>query len=259
MIKTAGVITTFARPAYLNRCLLSLENAEGQNEVDWYIFQDGLEGFPTNKVGYYNIFQEDIDENLERIYDSKLNIKVVEVSPINVGINSQMNKAFDLFNDYDRIFFFEDDIVVSKYYLKLLDKCSEQYPEAVVSFFSIGIEKPTKKDYNILIRSTKPRLWGFYMTSLVWEKMCDDWNKKFDETKRTPYYDVTLTRLIRKHSKGKYEPLVTRAYNIGKDGVLSTNEKSWIHRNLHKQKNKIEYKIDSKLNKFILRPKRRGK
>ena len=254
MRKIAGVITTFGKPDYLDKSLTSLENCVEQDTIDWFIFQDGLKNHPKNKVGYVNITEDDINKNFSRCILSTLNIKEVVTEEENRGINYQINQALSLFDSYDTLFMFEDDLVVSPYYILLLKKCSEQFPDLVATFHSIGIKNPNlDKHLSTLIKAKKPRMWGFYLTNFVWEKMKPDWVKRYSPQKRTPYYDVILTQLIRKHSKGKYQPLVSRAYNIGIDGILSTNEVSWKHRSLHLQHKEITFENDSKPGKFTIK------
>lgn len=250
---TAVAIISFCRPDYLDKCLSSLEKCNDVNLFDWHFFQDMLDGFPKSKVPYYGVKKSAIDKNIERIKNTTVPLTNLTINKKNEGVNHQINKIFKLFETYDKLFIFEDDLVVSNNYLRLLNRCSEEYPDIVASFHSLGKKNPNLPgDLRKLKKSIKPRLWGFYMTKNSWDKIKKGWGKKYNPNRRTPYYDTTLTQLIKQHTKGKYESVVTRAYNIGVEGILSSNKTSWKHRHLDRQNKRIHYPRDKGTKKFIL-------
>ncbi len=254
--KVGAVIFTFCRTDYLGQCLSSLENCKLSDEIDWHVYQDGLEGFPEHKPAYYKYSEKDLDAVEKMIGGTKLPIVTFSRNRKNMGINYQVNQAFRLFDDYDLLFFFEDDLVVSPYYLRLLWRCAEEHPNVVTSFHSIGIPNPpTMVRLRTMEKAQKPRLWGFSMTRKGWGNIQPFWEPHHKKKPRNPYYDVVVTQLARSHTKGKYQPLITRAHNIGIEGILSTNPVSWKHRDLHKQKKEIVFKEDAKIKDFILKKK----
>jgi len=249
----AGVIITFSRPNYYKQLMTSLENAY-DNDFDWFVFQDSIKNslLPKDKKRFLN--KELIEENISITKNSKLNIISNNVSENNIGVNSQINKAMDLFSDYKTLLIFEDDLVVSPFYLRLLKNCSKQYPNIVTTFHSIkkdNIKIP--EDLNVLRPAKLPRLWGFYLTRSAWDKFNHVWYGSYRPDLIVPYYDVIFTKAIRSYTDGKYEPVVSRAFNIGIDGILSTNKKSWSMRKLNTQTAKIKYKEDTNLSEFILK------
>lgn len=251
--KVGAVLFTFCRTDYLEQCLSSLENCKLANEINWHIYQDGLEGFPEQKGGYYKYSEKDLDAVEERT--SRTSLPVVEFArnENNKGINYQVNRAFQLFSDYDLLFFFEDDLVVSPYYLKLLWGLAEEQPNIIASFHSIGISNsPTPKRFRTMVKAAKPRLWGFSMTHVGWSKIQPAWEAHHNKKPRNPYYDVVVTQLARKHTKGKYEPQIPRAYNVGIEGILSTHPGNWKDRKLDKQKKDIVFDGDAEIKDFIL-------
>jgi hypothetical protein len=164
-----------------------------------------------------------------------------------------MNKALHLLEEYDMVFFFEDDILVSKYYLRLLRTCAEQHPD-IMGMFNGTFGKPKQsRDMGLMVKAHKPRSWGFYLTRSVKDRFIGAWKDRYHPEKRTPYYDVIFTQTAKKRLKGKYFSKIARAKSIGIDGILSTNEKSWRHRNLHNQPDIIEFDSDKNIGKFFLR------
>jgi len=261
-MKTAVAIITMCRWKYLDKCLSSLENCIGAEKFDWHFFQDNLEGYPESKTPYFLSTSEDIEKNIARIKSTTLPVTNLTINSKNEGVNNQINKVFNLFNEYERLFIFEDDLVVCRNYLRLLDRCSEQYPNVTASFHTVRIKEPRiPQDLHKLEKASRPRLWGFYLTRDSWNSMKSGWKTRYDPDRRTPYYDTIVTQLIRKHTEGKYQPLVARAYNIGMNGLLTTNPSAWKSRKLDKQTYNIEYEQDDKLENFKLlgRGKKRKK
>ena len=251
MKEFAGAIITFSRPNYYKQLMTSLENAV-DNDFDWFVFQDGIENAKIRDGKERFLNKELVEKNIFITKNSKLNIKEHFISKNNIKINAQINKVITLFSDYKTLFIFEDDLVVSPYYLRLLKKCSIQYPNIVASFHSIKKGK-SPEQLKFLAKADAPRLWGFYLTRNVWDKFSSLWNNFYKKGVYAPFYDVIFTKFIRDHTEGKYEPLVSRAYNIGIDGILSTNKVSWKKRCLDKQDKKIEYNEDKTLSGFILK------
>jgi len=256
MDKVAGAIITFARPDYYRRALKSLEQCDNSDKIDWFVYQDGYENYPKDIYSYRDLHRNLLLSNIAITYGSKLNIIENYISRENNGVNYSINNIVKLFDEgYDTIFIFEDDLVVSPYYLNLLYNCSLEYPNMVASFHSLNRTKDSalKK----LVRCHAPRLWGFYLTRVVWNKIRDDWNNFYGHTKDMkrrdiPFYDTVFTQAIRKRTMGKFEAVVPRAFNIGKIGHLSYTEEQWNRKGLNKQTEYIMYKRDKNLKGFIL-------
>jgi len=218
----AGAIITFSRPNYYKQLMTSLENAV-DNNFDWFVFQDGVENAVIREGKEKFLNKDLVKENISITKNSKLNIKKHFISKNNIKVNAQINKAMKLFSDYKTLFIFEDDLIVSPYYLRLLKNCSIQYPNIVASFHSTRKSKAPDQ-LKFLVKSGTPRLWGFYLTRTVWDKFSILWDKFYKEDTYVPFYDIMFTKFIKEHTEGKYESLVSRAYNIGINGILSTNE-----------------------------------
>jgi len=219
-----------------------------------YIFNINNSYLKKNKAKFLN--KSLVDDNISITKNSTLNIVKNRISKNNIGINSKIHNAMELFSDYKTLLIFEDDLVISPYYLQLLKKCSIQYPNIVTSFHSIvKSDLNIPNDLNILRPAKLPRLWGFYLTRSAWDKFNHIWYGFYREDVITPFYDTVFTRAIRSYTDGKYEPIVPRAYNIGIDGILSTNELAWKKRKLDIQNKNIIYKEDKDIFEFILKEK----
>lgn len=253
-MKIATTVFTFARPDYLDKTLISLEKCVDREKIDWYFFQDVLTKHPKRKQGYNKVSQKGVELTTKRIKDTTLPIKEFVKNSRNRGINYQLNQAFQLFSDYDLILFFEDDLVVSKFYLRLLIRCAREYPNTVNTFHRANsTSKNTKKKLRTLVKAPAPRYWGFYITREAYKNIKPGWEKRYKPNKRAPYYDVILTQEVRKRTNGKYRPLISRAKNVGMEGVLSTNPRNWKERGLSAQSDRIKYVRDRHLHNFILK------
>lgn len=257
MTKTAGVVFTFARPDYLEPVLDSiLENSEWEKS-DWFVYQDGLKDHPTIKDNYSKISQDDLEKTRYIIKDYPIWTSYVR-NRENRGINYQLNEAFKLFEEgYDTLFVFEDDLILSKNYLRLLRISSEQNPNMINTLYSTNPER-AKTDDELELMNWSPgyRYWGFHITREAYENIKPAWEAEYRHDKRAPFYDAILSRAARQFTKGKYCTKFNRAYNIGKEGILSYNEKNWVTRGIARQNHDIEYDFDSELENFNVNWKR---
>jgi hypothetical protein len=118
-VKIAGAIICFDKYDYTLQAVRSLEKSVEAENIDWYVFQDGM----TNPLTGISYAEEKKLDLVRTIFNtSTLPIKHFEQSVGNGSIPQQKYKAHQVFEmgDYDTVFFFEDDLVVSKYYLRLL-------------------------------------------------------------------------------------------------------------------------------------------
>lgn len=254
MRRIAGAIITFSRPDYYERALNSIENNKSAYDLDWYVFQDGFDFHPKDAHSYKELSKEDILSNIKITNSSKLPIKHFDVNKFNFGVNYQINKIFKLFDEgYDTLFIFEDDLIVSQYYIDLLRNCSDEYRDIVASFHSVGYNGHNRK---LLARAKAPRLWGFYLTKEVWNSIKKDWYSFYNEStprlNREPFYDTVITQSVRKNTKGKFESIVSRAINIGINGHLAYRPENWKRRKMHLQSEIIDFEDDKDLKGFTL-------
>lgn len=247
-MRTAGVLFTFARYAYTAHTLLSLERQTEQ--VDWYVYQDALVGHPPKKFGYTKVDQWGVDAVAELVRSSTLPIQKFEQNDVNQGINYQVNKAFQLFESYDAVCFFEDDMIVSPHYVRLLKQFATEHPMVMATFHSLG--DPDKNKLHCMQHALKPRSWGFVLTRTAFNVIAPYWQAAFDAGPRNPYYDVVITHLARNYLYGKWQAVVPRAICVGQNGVLSTNPENWEKRGLHNQTKTYIYEEDATIGSFEL-------
>lgn len=248
--KIAASVMAFNRPEYLKPVMRSFEAAAEAQDIDWYVFLD-------NRINKFSNIEYaklgDINAVYQLIMDSTLPIKEIIRNTHNEGIALQKHKAHQLFNDYDLVFFFEDDLVIGKYYLRLLRVLAKSYPGCVGMMNRHYNSGPVDgvSVYNIA------RLWGYYMTSEVWSKIEIDWNIYYDRIKNYDYrirkkkQDLYLGKMLLKNSVRKLWPCVTRGTYVGKFGSSAyKTEEFWKRRKMHRQPAKIEHPEDATIGKF---------
>jgi len=263
--KIAGVVFSFRRPDYLIQTLESLEVAEESNDIDWYAFQDNA--YNTISDSTYAT-EDEISSSLSLLKKSSLNFKEIQVNKYNECIARQKHKAHKLFDSYEKVFFFEDDLIVGKHYFRLLRIALTQFPNYAILMNSF----PNKAGLNKLRNCKIARIWGYGMTERLFRKIEPDYKKfhagisQVDYIKRNQVkglmskynldyrsHDICITRLTRLHGKGKLWSHVSRGYAIGKEGNLTfRNPIKWKKRNLDGQAKIITYKKDAKINQFII-------
>jgi hypothetical protein len=266
-LKIAGAILCFNRPEYLEKVIKSLETANYSDKMPWYIFQDGAVNRRSGRI-YATTAQ--LESVAKVIKDSSLPIREFYQNKYNYSIPTLKKEAHHLFEDYDLIFFFEDDLVVGKNYLTLLKKLYKQFPN------SIGMmnKHPSKlKGHSIVRRCPTSRLWGYYMSKDVYNKIRDDFNffhnrimnvdynnrhrvHNLREIMKTPHLsqDVTITNACKNNNILKLWPDVSRGLYIGRSGAIAhRDDEIWFRKGFDKQHNKITFPEDSKIKEFVLK------
>ena len=262
-MKIAGAIICFDKYDYTLQAVRSLEKSVEADNVDWYVFQDGV----TNPITGISYTEEKKLDAVKSIFDtSTLPIKHFERSARNGSIPQQKYKAHQVFEmgDYDTIFFFEDDLVVSKHYLRLLRIMAEQLPNHI----GMANRETNAGRLNQLVQCTIARLWGYYMTRQVYDSIKEDYSKYYHIIKNIDYnnrrmfsrkdydheslptgtrmHDITLTRICRNLKIRKYWPRITRATYIGKYGKLAyRTDAYWKKKGMNRQPKRIEYEEDA--------------
>lgn len=146
-----GVLIFYNRPKYLEKVVRSLE--ENTIQLDWYFLQDGPPDAKTDEC--QNVIKN--SSLTGEIYQSEKNI-----SPL--GQNLRM---LSLCKKHDQVFIFEDDMIVSPYYISLLNRIYNQFPNSVI----LGTDypkKPNSEPHLINKLDTKPwNLWGYLLPATV--------------------------------------------------------------------------------------------
>lgn len=263
MKNIAGCIFSFDRPNYLSKVIKSLEKQT--IDIDWYAYQDNYK----TKNGKINADSKDINKCLEILDSSSLDI-YINVQEYNVGIGRQKLDSYELFDDYDKVIFYEDDMVVSKYYNKLLIKMSEQFPKSIV----YAPDRPRKylQEYNPnehlnCVKKMWKHYWGYlqpkYVTEKVkpyLEKYCevvgDDYHIRPSKKIRNVFnvsntsHDAIMDKALRKENLYKICTVWPRGEYIGKEG-MHMNPKIYKKWNMEDEL-KYEFEEDKNIEEFEL-------
>jgi hypothetical protein len=178
---TAAAIFSFNRPLYLKEVLNSLASNTNLDGIDFYLFQDGAINEFSGRTA---AAQADIEACLKLWEETPLPNKQVVQSPANRGVGIAQFEAKGLiFNTlcYDRMLFFEDDLVVNRYYLRTLAVMLDQFENqpgvgAVMANGSVPrqFSDEEKKLFLNHIRSGNDQLWGWATWRSRWERIKPD-------------------------------------------------------------------------------------
>ena len=258
MKNPAGVVFAFRRPDYLGQVLDSLEANEEAYDIPWYAFLDGA----VNKISG-NRYAEDVDIDMcyQLLLDSPLNFKI-KVNDYNKCIARQKHAAHRLYEEHDALYFFEDDMILSPYYLRLLRIALEQFPLHAILLH----QDKRKGKLNRLTNCGIARVWGYGMTRELYRKIEEDWNRYHKGISQVDYllrtsikdfkknldiewhsHDINITRLSRRHGDGKLWPEISRGYYVGRKGAIAfRTDQTWFKRGMHQQRRRILYPSDAK-------------
>ena len=236
--KIACAVFSFDRPDYFKQVLDSFLRNENHNEFDWYFFQDASE---INGKKYGDINK--INKNIELIENFQTETKELNVATANQGIAKQKQKAHHLFQNYNKIIFFEDDMIVSKYYLRLLLQLSKEFPNTVIQASDRAID-PNKHDFIANLSKVhyvlKQHWWGYLMPKSIAKLVIptlneyinfigNDYRKRPDAKIRKKYkvhatsHDAILETTINDANQKRLATFIPRAKYIGKEGLHSTS------------------------------------
>jgi len=239
MTNIAVALLSFNRPNYLKRYIQSIERNYNNQKYNYIFFQDGA----VNKFSNRRLATEEkINQCVSILENADLANKDIRVNDHNLGIGYQRDKVFGLFDDgYDLIFHIEDDIVLGKYALYLLEIMSKQFKPNLTSTYRIeaydNIENPKEK-LNKVITDDECYWWIKSIWEEAYREIEDDWNryldiiKEIDYTQRPhdkifnkfPESDASLSDSVcdvffTKHNIKNIFPVVSRANYIGEEGI----------------------------------------
>ena len=192
------------RPLYYRKVLDSLKKNTMAADVDWYFFVDGAK---RNSI-YVN---EHTREYYAKPKDVRLVQKLAEKFPFekelifseeNVGTGKMYQEWFKLSEIYDQVIYFEDDMIVSPYYIELMVRMQENFPNEVVSGSDCvnSMLFPDAKLSDVR-DSFCVNFWGFSITKDTYSKL--SW-EEYDQ-----YVEETGPNHI------QYEAYVMEKYQIG--------------------------------------------
>lgn len=264
--RVGAALFTFAKPECTKKVIESiLKNRKIGYNIDWHVFHDGAVNINS---GRRYTTDEISQQTLEIIKNSGLSYESLTVNEYNEGIARQKHKAHQLYTDYDLMYFFEDDLLLGAYYLRLLKILAHSYPRQVGTLHKHFNDGGFNQVYAY---SGAARLWGYYMPRQVYTQIDASWQEYYKKIERQDYigtktlgwpraarHDVNLTKMIKSANKVKLWPCTTRARNIGERGHIAYREGGtlWKKNKLHLQPTIISYpRYDKRVMRFIRRDK----
>jgi len=255
---------SFDRPDYLSQVIESLEKNDIAKEIDWYFFQDG---FQLDGKAYAD--QKNIEACVQLALASKLPIQEIDIAQENCGVARQKQKAHQLFDNYDVVIFFEDDMIVSPYYISLLLRMHEQFPKNIV--FAPDVKGKLQYEINeenlMKVIPSYAHFWGYLMPKTIAKTVMDgleeyigiigkDYRKRPHDIIREKYgntatsHDAILDYHLKLNKIQKLSLLIPRGRYIGEEGLHYTTE----HFKQHDFDKPMEYifESDPELRRFIL-------
>lgn len=210
----AAACMVYNRPEYFKEVLPSLvENSE----VKWYFFLDGPKSREVKEC-----------EAMLKGFD-------VETSNENLGIAKNKQRAHRLFETYDQVLFFEDDMIVSPYYVRVLLKLQEQFPGDIVG--APDGNGRLAPDGNLqFCKATLAHLWGYSMRREVFDAIREKYDAYVEDTgedyRKRPHlflkekynlrvssHDGAIARFTKENGVRRINTLVPRGKYIGAEGV----------------------------------------
>ena len=140
-----GAILFYNRPVYLQKTIKSLESNTLQ--PFWYFLQDG----PPDKN----------TEKCKEVIQRSLLKGEYHQSEINISPLGQYWRVLELAEKEQPMIIFEDDMVVSPYYIQLIEKMLQQFPNSVVTAADYP-NKPEPNDANLKeVFTANTNFWGY--------------------------------------------------------------------------------------------------
>lgn len=277
----AGVAFTFARHFHTYQFLKSLQRCEEIEDIDWIFMQDGAVNlYSGERVATKD---EDIERSIRILENFDIPNKDIRVNQYNIGVGLQVDKMFSLFDEgYDLILFFENDIRLSKYSIKIFKILMEQFDNSVSSIYR-KIRTSDIQNYkdklDIAVEVKEPK----YSSPLnlhtfgIWEeefrKIEDGWNRYTDIINAVDYRrrprerieeefnakagstDWVVKSLLQDAGVRGVLPLISRASYMGVEGIHS--HKEGYYNKLghgHGTEGYIEHEEDKDISRFRLIP-----
>jgi len=175
---TAVAIFSFNRPRYLKEVIKSIEKNTFLDDLDFYFFQDGA----VNKFSGRVAASEEKIKKCLSIWDrAALPNKHLIRNNLNLGIGISQFEAKELLfcqMGYDRVMFFEDDLVLNRNYIRTLRIMLDQFQNenGVGAVMCHGGEPRiyTESETRLLlcrVRTANDQLWGWAMWNDRWQKI----------------------------------------------------------------------------------------
>jgi hypothetical protein len=227
---TLGIgLISFNRSQYFKQTIKSLESQVDAGEVDYHLFQDGA----VNKFSHALKSKPELIEQSVRVFDrANLTRKVKHISEMNIGNAINQFRAVEFMSQYyDYFLIIEDDVILSKYYLKLIRVMIDQFMSES-DVFSVALNFKRMCDKNEIDKNLNKAGYDLHFQgakSLHWWAECwssDKWKiarpyflEYLEFVKNCDYTKRSRKEILRFfHSKGHHVPQSSQ--DAGKDYAL---------------------------------------
>ncbi len=267
MNKIACAIFSFDRPNYLKKTIDSIIQSykNCSVDIDFHFFQDSTITIKRRRCGSEKGEKE--AQKLLEAYKKELPSAKLYTASYNLGVANQKAKAHLLFKNYSKVMFFEDDMIISPYYLQLIINMSKQFPDSIVQACDRtgGLPNDDFKNHLNEVFESNCHLWGYLMSEDTCSKIDpllkrylkfvgDDYQKRPESLIREHFqvkassHDAILTKAMKKNDVKKFTTRVPRAKYIGEKGIHA--DPQWFKKfNFHKDKPYI-FEQDKDLKEF---------
>jgi hypothetical protein len=272
----AFALFSFDRPTYLQKVLESIYQNKATFNYPWFFFQDGnispaIEAEYGSKEGTYESLR--LIHTYSSLFCKKGNKKTainIYSSPVNQGIAKMKYRAHFLYDVFDKVMFFEDDMVISPYYIGLLIRMSRQFPDCIVQANDRTGQIP-KDDFKSHLNEviyTGIHWWGYLMPKSAYypihntlseyvQMIGDDYRRRPHDKIKEVYgvnatsHDAVMDTARKKHNVNKITTFVPRAKYIGEQGMHATPQ--WYEKNGFNKEKPYIFPEDSTMSEFILK------
>ncbi|MBQ2986523.1 MAG: sugar transferase [Tyzzerella sp.] len=213
--KAPLIIFAYARPDHLEKCLDSVATNKEAIETDLFLFCDGAKNEKVAKR-----VQEVQKIALQEKERGRFKSVVVECSTKNKGLaTSVINGVSEVIQKYGRCIVVEDDLILSKYFLKFMNGALDFYKKDDGIWGVTGYTYPFRslRDYpHDCYLSYRISSWGWGTWSDRWETV--DWEvKDYKELFYKPWRWIRfnrggndLFRMLRRQMQGKRDSWAVR-------------------------------------------------
>lgn len=201
------VAFVYDRPIHAKKMLVSLMNNELSNDSELFIFADGPKP---------NAHKEQLDritETRKIIIEEKWcgKVHIIEREK-NIGLYNSITRGIqEVVDKYEKIIVLEDDLVLSKYFLKYMNDALDIYKDddrvMQISGYMFPVELLEKKDTFFVPLTTAwgwatwKRSWNFFDSSMEgFEKLKEnkEMRRRFNFNDSYPYYRILKNQMNKK-------------------------------------------------------------
>lgn len=216
---TGVSLIAFNRPRYFKKLIKSLE--QQTQDAEYHLFQDGA----VNKFSHNLKSDPKLLNEVRGIFEkSSLKHKTKHIHDMNVGNAINQFEAVEFMSkNYDRFLVIEDDVILSKHYIKLVNILADQYLKDNVFSVSLNFKRmcPRREIEKNLNKAGYISLhwWAEMWSSKQWLKVKDYFLEYYELVKNVDYSKRPASKIKHLfHSNGLMIPQTSQ--DAGKDYAL---------------------------------------